>query len=182
MLVVCEEAHRYVPADRARGFGPTRRALSRIAKEGRKYSVCLALISPRPSELDASILSQCSTVFAMRMANDIDQDIVKAAVPDAASSLVKSLSALSVREALAFGEGVALPTRIRFGDLPRQYLPRNQSGAFGQMDGLSTKDRSFVATIVDRWRGFSTTDKSPRSGSDAAQPTDALVSEPMLTD
>jgi hypothetical protein len=116
------------------------------------------------------------------MANDVDQDIVRSAVPDAASSLVRSLSSLAVREALAFGEGVALPTRIRFGDLPRQFLPINQAAAFGRMEHLKQRDSDFVAVVVDRWRGFSTTDKSPRSGSDAAQPTDALVSEPMLTD
>src|SRR6516225_425808 len=67
MLFLCEEAHRYAAADRTVGFGPTRRSISRIAKEGRKYGVYLGLVSQRPAELDATILSQCSTLFAMRM-------------------------------------------------------------------------------------------------------------------
>jgi uncharacterized protein len=81
MLFVCEEAHRYASADRSRGFGPTRRALSRIAKEGRKYGVFLGIASQRPAELDATIISQCSTLFAMRMANDRDQEIISSRYP-----------------------------------------------------------------------------------------------------
>ena len=114
LLVCCEEVHRYAPADRKLGFGPTRKALSRIAKEGRKYSVFLGAITQRPSDLDATILSQCSTVFAMRMANDRDQEIVRSAVPDAAASLIEFLPSLGTREAIAFGEGVPLPTRFSF--------------------------------------------------------------------
>ena len=74
LLVACEEAHRYAPADKKLGFGPTLKALSRIAKEGRKYGVFLGAITQRPADLDSTILSQCSTVFAMRLANDRDQD------------------------------------------------------------------------------------------------------------
>ena len=66
LLFVCEEAHRYAPADRNAGFAPTRRALMRIAKEGRKYGVYLGLVTQRPAELDPTIISQCNTLFAMR--------------------------------------------------------------------------------------------------------------------
>ncbi|MDX1540200.1 MAG: DUF87 domain-containing protein, partial [Geminicoccaceae bacterium] len=64
VLLVCEEAHRYVPAGDATGFLPTKRVISRIAKEGRKYGVTLCLVSQRPSELAIGSLSQCNTVFA----------------------------------------------------------------------------------------------------------------------
>ena len=77
LLFVCEEAHRYASADRSLGFGPTRRALSRISKEGRKYGVFLGLVSQRPAELDPTIISQCSTLFVMRMSNDRDQAIIR---------------------------------------------------------------------------------------------------------
>ena len=62
LLFVCEEAHRYAPADHKIGFGPTRRALSRIAKEGRKYGVFLGLVTQRPAEIDPTIISQCNTL------------------------------------------------------------------------------------------------------------------------
>ena len=80
LLFVCEEAHRYAPADVTLGFGPTRRALSRIAKEGRKYGVYLGLVSQRPSEIDPTIISQCSTLFVMRLSNDRDQAFIRSAV------------------------------------------------------------------------------------------------------
>src|SRR5437763_16359104 len=73
LLFVCEEAHRYASADRSIGFGPTRKAISRIAKEGRKYGIYLGLVTQRPAELDATIISQCNTLFTMRLANERDQ-------------------------------------------------------------------------------------------------------------
>ena len=138
LLVVCEEAHRYAPADRSIGFGPTRKAVSRIAKEGRKYGVFLGLITQRPAELDATIISQCSTLFAMRMANDRDQAIVRSAVSDAAGSLIGFVPSLGTREVFAFGEGVALPTRLRFKQLDKRHIPHSRSGharAHGQRRG-----------------------------------------------
>ena len=82
LLIVCEEAHNYANADRSIGFRPAREAVSRIAKEGRKYGVFLGLVTQRPAQLDPTLISQCSTVFAMRMANEDDQRIVHAAVSD----------------------------------------------------------------------------------------------------
>jgi DNA helicase HerA-like ATPase len=123
VLVLCEEAHRYVPSDLGLGFGPTRQALARIAKEGRKYGAYLGVVTQRPGELDPTILSQCSTVFAMRLANDRDQQIVRAAIADASASTINFLSALGNREAIAFGEGVATTMRMRFAEVPRHELP-----------------------------------------------------------
>ncbi len=118
LLFVCEEAHRYASADRGVGFGPTRKAVSRIAKEGRKYGVYLALITQRPAELDATIISQCNTLFAMRLANERDQALLRSAVSDAAANLLSFVPSLGTREVLAFGEGVAPPTRLRFKEVP----------------------------------------------------------------
>ena len=118
MLFVCEEAHRYAPADKKIGFGPTRRALSRIAKEGRKYGVFLGLVTQRPAEIDATIISQCSTLFVMRLANERDQALIRSAVSDAAANLLSFIPSLGTREVFTFGSGVALPTRMRFQELP----------------------------------------------------------------
>ena len=151
ILVACEEAHRYATADASIGFGPTRKALARIAKEGRKYSVYLGAITQRPADLDPTILSQCSTVFAMRLANERDKTIIKAAVPDAGASMVDFLSSLGNREAIAFGEGVPLPTRIRFMDLPADRIPRSQTGAL-VLPGAAAIDADFLGAVVERWR------------------------------
>ena len=127
MLFVCEEAHRYAAADHAIGFGPTRRALLRIAKEGRKYGVFLGLVTQRPAELDPTIISQCSTLFAMRMANDRDQALLRSAVSDAAANLLAFVPSLGTREVVGFGEGVPLPARLTFKMLPAHLLPRSEA-------------------------------------------------------
>ncbi|MBZ9602806.1 ATP-binding protein [Phyllobacterium chamaecytisi] len=122
-LVVCEEAHRYIPADANAGFWPTRQAIARIAKEGRKYGVYLAVITQRPGELDATILSQCSTVFAMRLGNERDQEIIRGAITGASQSTIGFLSSIANREAIAFGEAVPTPMRMMFETIAPDQLP-----------------------------------------------------------
>jgi hypothetical protein len=153
LLFVCEEAHRYASADRTIGFGPTRRAVSRIAKEGRKYGVFLGLVTQRPAELDATIISQCSTLFAMRMANERDQALVRSAVSDAAANLLPFLPSLGTREVLAFGEGVALPTRLKFKEVPKGRLPQSEAVATARLDTSRTLANDFVDSVIERWRG-----------------------------
>ena len=152
LLFVCEEAHRYAAADRNIGFGPTRKAISRIAKEGRKYGVYLGLITQRPAELDATIISQCNTLFSMRLANDRDQALLRSAVSDAAANLLTFIPSLGTREVLAFGEGVALPTRLRFKEVPPHQLPRSES-ASQTVPSAAGHDMHFVSAVLERWRG-----------------------------
>jgi uncharacterized protein len=154
LLVVCEEAHRYMAADHSVGFAPTRRAISRIAKEGRKYGVFLGLVTQRPAELDPTILSQCSTLFAMRMTNDRDQELLRSAVADTAANLLAFLPSLGTGEAFAFGEGVALPTRLKFKQLPAQMLPRSDTMSDEQGAGIQGPlDARSLAAVIERWRG-----------------------------
>lgn len=115
-LVVCEEAHRYIPADPAAGFHPVRRAIARIAREGRKHGASLAVVSQRPGELDPTVLAQCSTIFALRLGNARDKAIVESALTGAARSTISFLSALADREAIAFGAAVPAPMRMRFAE------------------------------------------------------------------
>lgn len=151
LLFVCEEAHRYASADRAIGFSPTRRAMSRIAREGRKHGVHLGLVSQRPAEIDPTIISQCSTVFAMRMTNDRDQAYLSAAVSDTAN-LLSFVPLLSSGECIAFGEGVPIPMRMKFNQLTQSRLPRGDTGG-SAMDGMAAGSHAaFVGSVVERWR------------------------------
>ena len=122
-LVVCEEAHRYIPADKSAGFLPTRLAIARIAKEGRKYGVYLGVVTQRPGELDTTILSQCNTVFSMRLGSEHDQEIVRKAITGAADSTVSFLSSLANRECIAFGEAIDAPMRMTFENVAKEALP-----------------------------------------------------------
>ncbi len=122
-LLVCEEAHRYIPADLDAGFWPTRAAIARIAKEGRKYGVFLCVITQRPGELDPTILSQCNSIFAMRLGNERDKDIIRQAISGAARSTTTFLSSIANREAIAFGEAVSTPMRMMFETVEQKSLP-----------------------------------------------------------
>lgn len=152
IAILVEDAHRYAPAKESAGFAPTRKALVRIAKEGRKVGVSLWVASQRPTELDATILSQCNTIFAMRLANQADQEALRAAVPDASTSLLACLPSLGLGEAIAVGEGVPLPTRIRFDALPREAVPRSLTASFTDGWSVEVDDRNFIARIVEQWR------------------------------
>jgi hypothetical protein len=158
MLVVCEEAHRYVPADPSLGFLPTRQAIARIAKEGRKYGVSLGVITQRPGELDPTILSQCSTVFAMRLANDRDQEIIRSAIPNSSTSTTSFISSIGNGEAIAFGEAVAVPMRMRFNRIAEERLPR----AHGIVDRIDEDAPPTVdlRSIVSRMRAINGPDIS----------------------
>ncbi|WFU21992.1 DUF87 domain-containing protein [Bradyrhizobium sp. CB1717] len=182
MLFVCEEAHRYASADRNVGFGPTRKAVSRIAKEGRKYGVYLGLITQRPAELDATIISQCNTLFTMRLANDRDQALLRAAVSDAAANLLSFVPSLGTREVLAFGEGVALPTRLRFKEVPPHQLPRGEATISSVPSLTSGHDMHFVGAVLERWRGATSQRDVPNDPVFSAPPTKTMSSleAPML--
>jgi len=153
LLFVCEEAHRYAAADHSLGFGPTRRALARIAKEGRKYGVFLGLVTQRPAELDATIISQCSTLLAMRMANDHDQALLRSAVADAGANLLDFVPSLGTGEVVGFGEGMPIPARLTFRRLEGDAVPRSESTALSHADAQMQTQLEFIATVVARWRG-----------------------------
>ena len=178
MLFVCEEAHRYASADRNIGFGPTRKAISRIAKEGRKYGVYLGLVTQRPAELDATIISQCNTLFTMRLANDRDQALLRSAVSDAAANLLSFVPSLGTREVLAFGEGVALPTRLRFKEVPVHQLPRSEATIATAPSVATGHDTHFVSAVLERWRGATSHRDVPNDP--AARTVEAPMLQPSL--
>jgi DNA helicase HerA-like ATPase len=158
MLVVCEEAHRYIPADPNLGFVPTRQAISRIAKEGRKYGVSLGIITQRPGELDQTILSQCSTLFAMRLSNDRDQDIIRSAIPNSSISTMSFLSSIGNGEAIAFGEAVAVPMRMRFTRVQEKMLPK--AHGLAEKPSEDSPDNVDLRNIIGRMRSMSGPDIS----------------------
>jgi DNA helicase HerA-like ATPase len=162
LLFVCEEAHRYAAADRSIGFGPTRRALSRIAKEGRKYGVFLGLVTQRPAELDPTIISQCSTLFAMRMANEHDQALLRSAVADAGANLLDFVPSLGTGEVVGFGEGMPMPARFTFSHLQQQAIPHSEASELAA-DADAMSQRDFVRSVVDRWRGAMRSEVVPPS-------------------
>jgi DNA helicase HerA-like ATPase len=152
ILLVCEEAHRYAPAKTDAGFEPTKEALARIAKEGRKYGVSLCMISQRPSELAPSVLSQCSTTFAFRMTSLKDQEIARGLTADSAYGLMDFLPSLGDAEAIVVGEGVSVPLRVCFDRLRDDCQPQSGTARFSESWQDAQGDQNFVGEVVDRWR------------------------------
>lgn len=158
-LVVCEEAHRYIPADTGAGFWPTRQAIARIAKEGRKYGVYLGIITQRPGELDPTILSQCNTIFAMRLGNQKDQEIIRDAVTNGAKSTISFLSSIANRECIAFGEALHTPMRLTFSNMVAKDLPG--AHIYEQQEAVRSGKDISVASVIRKMRN-----ETRRSASD----------------
>ena len=153
MLIVCEEAHRYAPANGDEKFVPTRKALSRIAKEGRKYGISLALVTQRPAELDPTILSQCSTAIALRLSSEKDQAVIRGGTYEGMSDLIDFLPLLGDREAIVLGQGTSMPMRIRFADVRNSgRSPKNMNRGFSKSWKSENMDRAALEAIVARWR------------------------------
>lgn len=113
VLLVYEEAHKYVPNSDLSKYRSSRRSIERIAKEGRKYGITLLLASQRPSEISETIFSQCNNFIAMRLTNPNDQNYVKKLLPDTMGNLIDKMPTLEAGEALLIGESVVLPTIVK---------------------------------------------------------------------
>ncbi|WP_343528964.1 DUF87 domain-containing protein [Sphingomonas sp.] len=151
VLMVCEEAHRYIPA-RAEQDSAVGRILSRIAKEGRKYGVSLGLVTQRPSDLAEGLLSQCGTIISMRLNNDRDQAVVRAAMPEGGRGLLDTISALRNREAILCGEGVMFPMRASFDNLDEGKRPASNDMKFTALWANPARGADALADTVARWR------------------------------
>jgi uncharacterized protein len=120
LLVVLEEAHAYI---RAGENGPAAEAVQRIVREGRKYGIGAMVVSQRPSELDSTVLSQCGTLFALRLANSHDRGHVTGTVSDNFGGFLDALPLLRTGEAIVVGEAVHMPMRMTVEPLPEDRRP-----------------------------------------------------------
>jgi uncharacterized protein DUF87/helicase HerA-like protein len=149
VLIVLEEAHRFLGKATAATASFAREAAERISREGRKYGVGLMLVSQRPSELSETVLSQCGTVLSMRLTNQSDQSSVRAALPDAIASLVEALPSLRTGEALVTGEAITLPSRVVI-DRPN---PEPHAADPPLTSWIGEPSANDVSAAIARWRG-----------------------------
>lgn len=151
VLLVCEEAHRYVPNHGEAQYKEAQQAIRRIAKEGRKYGLGLALVSQRPADVEGTVLSQCNTWLVLRLTNSHDQEHVSKFLPDSLKGLTGMLSSMTRREALFVGEAAALPSRIRVTRLPLEKLPDSQDISFVKGWLLTNNNDDRLDPVVERW-------------------------------
>lgn len=152
VLLVCEEAHRYVPNVGAAQYEAAQQAIRRVAKEGRKYGLGLLLVSQRPSEVEATVLSQCNSWIVLRITNDVDREHVRSILPDSMAGLTKMLSGLRRQEAIFVGQAAVLPSRIIIRSLSPDQLPRSHDIDFdkGWQNEAITTDQ--LKVVANRWR------------------------------
>ena len=149
ILLVCEEAHAFIPRAIESQFAGSRKSMERIAKEGRKYGVGLAVVSQRPHEVSETVLAQCGTFVCLRITNPDDQGYVRSLVPESEGDLVSVLAGLGRGEALVLGEAVPLPTRLQF-DKPNP-TPNSDDVDFYK-EWREGPDDLDVDAIVKHWR------------------------------
>ena len=152
VLLVCEEAHRYVPNSGEAQYEAAQESIRRIAKEGRKYGVGLFLVSQRPSEVESTVLSQCNSWIVLRITNDSDRSHVRGILPDSLEGLTKMLSGLRRQEANFVGQAATLPSRIMIRELSDDELPSSRDINFDigwQSEGMTDEQ---LDAIAERWR------------------------------
>ena len=155
ILLVCEEAHNYVPASDSAMYRASRKSIERIAKEGRKYGLSLMVVSQRPSEVSPTIFSQCSNFIALRLTNKADQNYIKGLLPENTSAAAEMLPSLGQGEALIVGDASIMPSLVQ---LPKPVPePKSASVDVHSVWNESWKEPSFI-NVIKRWRKERPTD------------------------
>ena len=160
LLIILEEAHIFLPEG---GESPAHRAVSRIAKEGRKYGVGLCIATQRPVEVESTVLSQCGTMISLRLTNSADRSRVEAAMPDDLGAMAGMLPALRTGEGFVVGEAMPIPSRIQF--FKARKRPRGDDPSMPEAWRVPRPDSSDYARALKNWRHQA--DVSGREAGDA---------------
>jgi len=186
VLLVCEEAHRYVPNSGEAEYRDAQQSIRRIAKEGRKYGLALMLVSQRPSDLESTVLSQCGSWIVMRLTNGSDQEHVGRFLPDNLTGMTRLLPSLGRREALFVGEAAAIPSRIFMRELTDDQRPSSNDMDFVSGWSHAGVSKEQIVKVTDRWQSLpiqqtaSTGHASPPSGTATQNITATTEDEPAF--
>lgn len=113
VLIVCEEAHNYVPQSDNAAYRSSRKSIERIAKEGRKYGLSLMVVSQRPSEVSSTIFAQCNNFISLRLTNSDDQAYIQHLIPNNASTITDILPNLAQGECIVVGDAILMPAIVK---------------------------------------------------------------------
>jgi DNA helicase HerA-like ATPase len=157
IMLVCEEAHNYLPQSDSIAYRSSRQSIERIAKEGRKYGLSLMVVSQRPSEVSSTIFSQCNNFLALRLTNSNDQNYVKSLLPNNNSSITDSLPTLASGECIVVGDATPAPSLVKIG-MPNP-IPASENvlvfeewlNDWVEIDG-ETKNTVTLQDVLCRWR------------------------------
>jgi len=148
-MIVCEEAHNYIPKSGGAEYKASKKSIERIAKEGRKYGLSLMVVSQRPSEVSDTIFSQCNNFVALRLTNITDQSYIKNLLPNNANSITDILPTLSAGECLIVGDSTPMPAIVKM-EMPNPE-PKSESIKFHKEWTEEWKEVSFN-DVIKRWK------------------------------
>ncbi len=148
IVLVCEEAHQYIPRETDTAHQGTRKVIERIAKEGRKYAIGLCVVSQRPLELSETVLSQCGNFICLRITNPDDQRYIQRLMPEGEKGLADTLVSLRRGEAIVLGEATPLPTRFQV--YAPDPTPASNDAPLAKSWRRGVPDFD-AASIVDHW-------------------------------
>jgi len=148
-MIVCEEAHNYIPKSGGAEYKASKKSIERIAKEGRKYGLSLMVVSQRPSEVSETIFSQCNNFISLRLTNINDQNYVKALMPENSNTIADILPNLSSGECLIVGDATLIPSVVKL-DMPNPE-PKSQSIKFQDEWQKNWLEVSFD-DVIKRWK------------------------------
>ncbi|MDR4460309.1 MAG: ATP-binding protein [Nitrospirales bacterium] len=149
VMIVCEEAHNYIPQKDDAAYRSSRKSLERIAKEGRKYGLSLMVVSQRPSEVSETIFAQCNNFLALRLTNNADQNYVKRLFPENSSGITDILPNLAPGQCVVVGDAVLLPAVVQ---MPKpKPEPHSQSVCVHKEWKVPWRDITF-SDVISRWR------------------------------
>lgn len=149
VLLVCEEAHNYIPRVGGAEYKSSKKSIERIAKEGRKYGLSLMIVSQRPSEVSETVFAQCNNFISLRLTNQSDQNYIKNLLPEGTRDIGNILPNLTTGEAIIVGDSVIMPTIVKM-QKPNPE-PKSQSIEFGKEWGKNWREVAF-SDIIKKWR------------------------------
>lgn len=154
-MIVCEEAHNYVPKNGNADYTSSRKSIERIAKEGRKYGISLMVVSQRPSEVSDTIFAQCNNFIALRLTNTTDQLYIKNLLPNNTNAIADVLPTLQPGQCLIVGDASPIPAIVQL-DKPN---PEPQSKNVNVYDTWCDKWKAIdkdepitIKNVLERWR------------------------------
>lgn len=149
VMIVCEEAHNYIPRSDLSEYKSSKKSLERIAKEGRKYGLSLMVVSQRPSEVSETIFAQCNNFIALRLTNNKDQNYIKSLLPDSTATIGDILPNLVPGECIVVGDAIIMPSIVKVKKPNPE--PKSQSIKFHKEWNMDWKEIEFT-DIIQRWK------------------------------
>lgn len=149
VMIVCEEAHNYIPQKDNVSYRSSRKSLERVAKEGRKYGLSLMVVSQRPSEVSETIFAQCNNFLALRLTNNADQNYVRRLFPDNSNGITDILPNLAPGECVVVGDAVLLPAVVQ---MPKPNPPPHSQSVLVHQEWKELWRDITFADVIGRWR------------------------------